>query len=151
MGIAIVAGLAVISLFFIGPSIAGMFGGVTTNSASTVNSFNTANNNQLITQDVVTGRGEVAKTGSRITVHYTGRLEDGTVFDSSVGKTPFSFTLGGGEVISGWDTGVEGMRVGGKRLLVIPPNLAYGAQDYGPIPGGSTLIFEVELISVSSN
>jgi len=104
---------------------------------------------QVAVQDVVVGTGPAAKPGDVVTVNYTGRLSDGTVFDTSVGKAPYSFTLGAGQVIPGWDQGLIGAQVGGKRLLVIPPNLAYGARDYGPIPGNSTLIFEVEVISIT--
>ena len=83
------------------------------------------------------------------TVHYTGWLHDGTKFDSSVDRgTPFDFIQGQHRVISGWDQGFTGMRVGGKRRLTIPPSLGYGAQAVGPIPPNSTLIFDVELIKV---
>ena len=109
-----------------------------------------ANNDgqSLVVQDEVVGTGAEATAGQVITVNYTGKLQNGTVFDSSVGKQPFTFTLGIGQVIKGWDQGVQGMKVGGKRLLIIPANLAYGQSDYGPIPGNSTLIFEVELLKV---
>ncbi|MFM8322607.1 MAG: FKBP-type peptidyl-prolyl cis-trans isomerase [Chloroflexota bacterium] len=100
-------------------------------------------------RDDVVGTGAEATAGKTVTVHYTGWLRsDGTKFDSSAGGQPFSFTLGSGGVIEGWEMGVAGMKVGGKRLLVIPPELGYGPNDYGPIPGGSTLIFEVELLDV---
>lgn len=102
----------------------------------------------LVVQDEVIGTGAEATAGQVITVNYTGKLQNGTVFDSSVGREPFTFTLGIGQVIKGWDQGVQGMKVGGKRLLIIPANLAYGPNDYGPIPGNSTLIFEVELLKV---
>jgi FKBP-type peptidyl-prolyl cis-trans isomerase len=100
-------------------------------------------------QDTVIGIGDEARIGDRIVVHYTGRLVDGTVFDSSLSRNePFQFVLGAGQVIQGWEQGIVGMKVGGKRILSIPPELGYGMQDYGPIPGGSTLIFEVELLKV---
>lgn len=99
--------------------------------------------------DVVVGTGAEAVTGKKVTVHYTGTFIDGKVFDSSVTRgEPFAFTLGGGQVIKGWDQGVVGMKIGGKRKLTIPPQLGYGMSDYGPIPGGSTLLFEVELLKV---
>lgn len=104
---------------------------------------------QLESNDSLMGSGAIAQTGDRVTVHYTGRLTNGTVFDSSVSRNePFQFVLGGGQVISGWDEGVVGMREGGKRTLTIPSDKAYGPADYGPIPGGSTLIFEIELLKV---
>jgi FKBP-type peptidyl-prolyl cis-trans isomerase len=100
-------------------------------------------------KDVVVGTGAEAKNGDHVTVNYVGTLDDGTKFDSSYDrKTPFTFTLGAGEVIKGWDFGVLGMKVGGKRTLVIPPELGYGARSVGPIPPNSTLHFTVELLSV---
>jgi FKBP-type peptidyl-prolyl cis-trans isomerase len=101
-------------------------------------------------QDLVAGAGAEAVAGKSVTVHYTGTLQDGSQFDSSVDRNqPFSFTLGAGQVIPGWDEGVAGMKVGGKRKLVIPPNLAYGAQGYPPvIPANATLTFDVELLEV---
>lgn len=100
-------------------------------------------------EDTQPGTGAAAKDGDQITVNYTGKLQDGTVFDTSVGKTPFEFTLGGGQVIPGWDQGLLGMKVGGKRTLTIPPSLAYGEQGAGStIPPNATLIFDVELISI---
>jgi len=106
--------------------------------------------NGLIVEDLVVGTGAVAQTNSIITVDYTGMLTDGTIFDSSrnPGRDPFRFTLGSQQVIAGWDQGLEGMYVGGKRKLTIPPELGYGARDLGVIPPNSTLIFEVELLSV---
>lgn len=103
---------------------------------------------QLAVEEQVQGTGAVAKPGDRIVVNYTGRLQDGTVFDSSMGKAPYAFMLGAGEVIAGWDQGLVGVQAGSKRTLVIPPQLGYGASDYGPIPGNSTLIFEVEVLRV---
>lgn len=105
---------------------------------------------QLVAQDERVGTGAEAKAGDVITVNYTGRLQNGTVFDTSVGKDPFVFQLGVGQVIAGWDQGVQGMKVGGKRLLIIPASLGYGAQAVGPIPANSALIFEVELLKVES-
>ena len=100
-------------------------------------------------EDVVVGTGASPRNGQRVTVHYTGTFTNGTKFDSSVDRgQPFSFIIGNGNVIKGWDEGVLTMKVGGKRRLEIPPALGYGARDYGPIPGGSTLLFEVELLGV---
>jgi FKBP-type peptidyl-prolyl cis-trans isomerase len=105
---------------------------------------------ELQTEDLVVGAGEEAKLGDQVSVHYTGWLEDGTEFDSSLDSgQPLTFTLGAGDVIEGWDQGVAGMKVGGKRRLTIPPDLAYGAQGFPPvIPPDATLIFEVELLEV---
>ena len=104
---------------------------------------------QVLIQDEVVGVGDIAGAGNRVVVHYTGKFTEGKVFDSSVTRgEPFQFVLGAGQVIKGWDEGIAGMRVGGKRILTIPPSLGYGANDYGPIPGNSTLIFEVELLKV---
>ncbi len=101
-------------------------------------------------EDTVVGTGDVAVTGKSVTVHYTGTLDDGTQFDSSVGRRPFSFRLGAGQVIKGWDEGVAGMKIGGTRKLVIPSKLGYGDRGYpGSIPGGATLTFVVELLGVS--
>ncbi len=98
---------------------------------------------------LVVGTGPEATRGRTVVVHYTGRLTDGTQFDSSVGGTPFSFRLGAGEVIEGWDRGFAGMKVGGRRRLTLPPELAYGARGAPPdIPPNATLVFEVELLGV---
>lgn len=100
--------------------------------------------------DITVGDGDEATTGSTVSVHYTGWLTDDTKFDSSKDSgDPFSFRLGAGMVISGWDEGVAGMKVGGSRKLVIPPELGYGAAGAGGvIPGNATLVFEVELLAV---
>lgn len=102
-------------------------------------------------QDITVGTGSEAKAGDSVTVNYTGWLTDGTKFDSSLDRNqPFTFTLGQGSVIQGWDEGVAGMKVGGKRRLTIPPDLAYGSQGAsGVIPPNATLIFDVELLSVN--
>lgn len=100
-------------------------------------------------EDLKVGTGAEAKTGNTVTVHYVGTLTNGTKFDSSRDRgEPFSFKLGAGNVIKGWEQGIVGMKVGGKRKLTIPPDLAYGSTGYGPIPANSTLVFEVELLKV---
>jgi len=123
------------------------------NSSQNQNTENKNAQNSLSIEILKQGTGAEAKNGDKITVHYTGFLEDGTKFDSSIDRgTPFSFTLGQGQVILGWDMGVLGMKVGEKRKLTIPADLAYGAGGVpGVIPANATLIFEVELLGINSN
>ena len=107
--------------------------------------------NGLVIEDLVVGDGTEAQDYNKVVVNYTGTLEDGSIFDSSLkpGRTPFTFTLGAGSVIKGWELGVKGMKVGGKRKLTIPSDLGYGDNGAGNvIPPGATLIFEVELLEV---
>ena len=106
--------------------------------------------------DVKVGVGDPVASGNTVTVDYTGWLYDpsksdfkGLVFDTSIGKDPFTFTIGSGQVIAGWEQGVPGMKVGGLRRLIIPPSLAYGAVRSGPIPPNATLLFEIQLLSVA--
>jgi len=103
----------------------------------------------LIVETLQPGKGAVAKKGDHVEVHYTGKLTDGSTFDSSRGGDGFSFSLGAGHVIAGWDQGVAGMAIGELRKLTIPPELGYGAGGYPPvIPANATLVFEVELLAI---
>lgn len=135
----------------------GVFNAVFRNTAKTdaprtETSMNYTQENGLIVEDIIVGNGAEAVSGKVITAHYTGTLQDGTVFDSSVTRgTPFQFVLGAGQVIRGWDLGILGMKVGGKRKLTIAPELAYGSRAIGAIPANSTLVFEVELLGVSNS
>ncbi len=105
---------------------------------------------ELEGKDITVGTGATAEAGDTVTVQYVGMFPDGKVFDASKnhGDQGFSFKLGAGQVIKGWDQGVAGMKVGGERLLIIPPSLGYGSQDNGPIPANSTLVFQVQLLDV---
>ena len=105
---------------------------------------------ELIIEDLKVGEGTAVAQYNIVTVNYTGWLTDGTKFDSSLnpGRTPFRFTVGGGQVIKGWDEGLIGMKVGGKRKLTIPPNMGYGSQDMGVIPSNSTLVFDIDLLII---
>ena len=161
-GIAVALALAVVALFFILPGLP-LFGSAapsngaiteaTTSNDQTASStmpIDTTNQLQIIDESV--GTGAAAAAGDTVTVNYVGAFTNGTVFDASANhpetKNGFTFTLGAGQVIAGWDEGIVGMKVGGKRKLIVPPALGYGSQDYGPIPGNSTLVFEVELLKV---
>ena len=106
--------------------------------------------NGLVIEDLKIGDGQEVEKFNIVTVNYTGLLENGTKFDSSLnpGRTPFRFTVGAGQVIKGWDEGLMGMKIGGKRKLTIPPELGYGSRDSGPIPANSTLIFEIDLLTI---
>jgi len=104
----------------------------------------------LVVEDITVGEGEEAIDGVTVKVHYRGTLTDGTGFDNSYDRgQPIEFTVGAGEMIAGFDKGVKGMKVGGKRKVTIPPELGYGDQAQGQIPANSTLIFEIELVEVS--
>ena len=141
--IAVIIALFVVGFFFMfGQSLISIF-----NEGNVMSSI--SSKPEVLSEDKVIGMGSYAVAGSRITIHYTGRFIDGKVFDSSISRgEPLQFVLGVGQVIEGLDKGVVGMRVGGKRFFSIPPELGYGMNDYGPIPGGSTLIFEVDLLKV---
>jgi FKBP-type peptidyl-prolyl cis-trans isomerase FkpA len=115
-----------------------------------------SDNPNLVITDLVVGTGQQAATYRTVVVNYTGWLYDaskpdgkGAQFDTSTGRGPFTFSIGYGQVIQGWDLGVPGMQVGGKRRLQVPPELGYGAAGSGPIPANATLIFEIELLGVA--
>lgn len=160
-GIAVALALVVIAMFFIFPG-ASFFGGqksaenppaqvTTTQTASTTPTMPTEPVTQLMMKDDIVGTGAAAVAGDSVTVNYVGALTNGTVFDASAnhGTTGFTFNLGAGQVIKGWDQGIVGMKVGGKRTLIIPASLAYGSQAVGDvIPANSDLIFQVELLKV---
>lgn len=163
--LAVILGLVVVGLvfgfgpgfFFYNQYVSMQSGNVLGEDTATNQNMTNQNNEEvqpatpegLVIIDTLEGTGAIAAQGSTITVHYTGVFANGTKFDSSLDRgVPFSFTLGSGAVIQGWDQGLIGMKEGGKRRLVIPPQLGYGMADYGPIPGGSTLFFEVELLEV---
>jgi len=146
--IAVAAGVLVVAFFLFGGTIMNLFNNTTGNEQTvTADSLQTG----VKTVDVVQGQGAIAAVGDTVTVNYVGTLVSGKVFDSSIDrKQPFTFQLGVGQVIRGWDEGVVGMRVGGKRTLTIAPDFGYGGQAVGPIPANSTLIFDVELLDVKS-
>lgn len=105
---------------------------------------------QMIIDDVLIGSGDGVVPGDQVTVHYIGTLPNGQEFDNSRKRgTPFTFTVGQGRVIAGWEEGLKGMQVGGQRILVIPPQMAYGEKGYGPIPGNATLVFAIELLEIN--
>ncbi len=144
--IAVAAGVLVVAFFLFGGTIMNLFNPVTEQAVNT-----DASQTGVKTVDVVQGQGAIAAVGDTVTVNYVGTLSSGKVFDSSIDrKQPFTFQLGVGQVIRGWDEGVVGMRVGGKRTLTIAPDFGYGGQAVGPIPANSTLIFDVELLNVKS-
>lgn len=158
-GIAVALALAVVALFFVFPGLLPWGQPTATNEASLGSTntqiesttMTTENSDQLQALDETVGTGATAEAGDSVTVNYVGSLTDGTVFDASAnhGTAGFTFTLGAGQVIKGWDLGVAGMKEGGKRKLVIPAAYAYGDQAIGNvIPANSTLIFEVELVKV---
>jgi FKBP-type peptidyl-prolyl cis-trans isomerase len=143
--------LALTAVFVLAQSASKKHTAPNTNAPTKVTGDGVKTPSGLIYWDIRVGNGEFAKEGSHVRVHYTGWLTTGKKFDSSVDAgTPFDFTIGNGEVIKGWEEGVAGMRVGGKRQLRIPAALGYGAQGTpdGPIPPNATLIFDVQLLGV---
>lgn len=120
-----------------------------TNAPTKVTGEGTKTASGLQYWDIKVGSGQEAKKGDHVNVHYTGWLTNGKKFDSSVGGKPFDFRIGNGDVIKGWEEGVTGMKVGGKRQLRIPPDLAYGKDGYpGAIPPNATLIFDIQLLAI---
>lgn len=110
---------------------------------------NQGNLNSMVIDDIKIGTGEAVEAGDTVAVHYVGTLQNGQEFDNSKKRgQPFEFNVGGGQVIEGWDKGVVGMKIGGQRILVIPPDMAYGPQGIGPIPGNATLVFSIELLEI---
>lgn len=159
--IAVALAVIVVAIFFVFPGLSPFNNPVAPSDtlATTTQSTSTTtmpNDNTTVTElqstDETVGTGATAETGDTVTVNYVGSFTNGTVFDASASHPEtakgFSFTLGAGNVIKGWDEGVVGMKVGGKRELIIPASLGYGPNDYGPIPGNSTLVFQVELLDV---
>lgn len=145
--IAVFISIVVVGFFFIfGDQLLSMI----LSKPTTLNS-NVAlgDDNNPRTEDIAIGSGQLALTGDIVTVSYVGKFLNGDVFDSSVDGEPVKFILGAGQVIPGIDKGVVGMKIGGKRLIVVPPGLAYGETGYGPIPANTTLVFEVNLLDVS--
>ena len=149
--------LALLAIIFVGSTLRNNDGGSTASTASNEQaSVSQAFTNMqtsstgLQWKDVVVGTDAEVKNGSTVSVHYTGTLVNGAKFDSSYDRgEPFTVIVGAGQVIPGWEEGLLGMKVGGKRELVIPPSLAYGSRDLGVIPPNSTLQFVVEVISVN--
>ncbi len=112
-------------------------------------SDNQGNFNRMVIDDIKYGTGEEVKEGDTVAVHYIGTLQSGQEFDNSHKRgEPLQFTVGAGQVIEGWDKGLVGMKVGGHRVLVIPPEMAYGERGIGPIPGNATLVFAIELVEI---
>jgi FKBP-type peptidyl-prolyl cis-trans isomerase len=155
-GIAVVAAIVVVTgfLFFVNgtniaqsPDGSGATASVLQDISNLIDQG--ASGGNVITRDLAVGDGAEAVSGSQLTVHYIGLLPSGEQFDNSVERgEPFVFELGAGSVISGWESGLVGMREGGRRVLVVPPEMGYGSQSVGNIPPNSTLIFEVLLLEV---
>lgn len=146
----LIGGIILVALVVIGYfAITALQNRNSTSSSSSSGQVTTTSSGLQVIDEVV-GSGQEAKTGDTVSVNYTGWLADGTKFDSSYDRNQtFDFTLGAGKVIKGWDEGVVGMKVGGKRKLIIPPDLAYGATGYPPvIPANATLTFEIELVAI---
>ena len=150
--VAVAVAVIFVGYTLFGGNIIGLFtkNSMNNNSSAAVAASSPSNNNGLIINDVVVGKGPEIKNSQLLTVNYVLSLSDGTVIQNSKDLgAPFKFTLGAGEVIQGWDQGLVGMKVGGIRTLVIPPELAYGSKQVGPIPPNSTLTFTIELLDAA--
>ena len=146
-GIAVAASLAFLAYLLFSEPLLNFFN-LTMEQANT----SQGPQNSVTIEEISLGTGVAAQVGDMVTAHYVGTLADGRVFDSSRDRgTPISFMLGVGQVIRGWDEGIAGMRVGGKRVLTITPDYGYGDRAIGTIPANSTLIFEVELLDVEKS
>ena len=146
--IAVSIGLVLLAYLLFTAPIMNFFNSATGAGGSTSSDAQVSPTTGVMVKDEVVGQGSVVEPGDILTAHYVGTLEDGKVFDSSLDRgTPITFTIGVGQVIRGWDEGLMGMRVGGKRLLKITPEYGYGAEQAGAIPPNSTLIFAVELLN----
>ncbi len=141
--VAVVVSIFIVGFFFMfGPAIMSVFRGDNQN-------LSLSSGPELEVQEVLIGGGKMAIAGSRVTLHYTARFTDGQILASSIIQgEPVQFVLGVGQVIEGWDKGIVNMREGGKRMITVPPEMGYGFIDYGPVPAGSTLIFEIDLLKV---
>jgi len=146
--IAVAVGVVFVGYTLFGGSVTGLFQKSTASEDSlAATAGSNFSNNGVMINDILVGQGSLVKQGQLVSVHYILSLSDGTVIQNSKDLgTPFQFTLGAGDVIPGWEMGFVGMKVGGVRTITIPPELAYGANQVGPIPPNSTLIFTIELI-----
>jgi len=143
-GVAVALAVVVVAYFFFMQNLGGQSGAGQQDQVPGVT-------NSVVIQDIKVGTGVEAVPGSNVQVSYIGKLQDGTIFDqSSAHGGPYTFLLGAGNVIPGWDQGIQGMKVGGERVLIVPPSLGYGAQANGPIPANSTLVFDVQLVGASA-
>lgn len=152
IGVTVLAVIAACYFLFIAPRAdhPGRSQASPTPSATATTSTKSQGVTQMKIDDTVVGTGEAVKNGDTVSVHYTGKLTDGTKFDSSLDRNePFSFVVGGGQVIKGWDEGLVGMQVGGKRTLTIPSDKGYGPRGSGPIPPNATLVFDIELLKIN--
>ncbi len=147
--IAVGVGVIFITYMFFGNTVISTFDDVTNNQSA---ALNTATGPAVIAKDLKIGTGLAVEKGMQVSINYMLKLADGTVIHDSKllnNGIPFNFLVGGGQLNSNWESGILGMRVGGKRMITIPPELGYGARQVGPIPPNSTLIFEIEIVSAT--